>query len=70
MKNRLIGAALVLAVCLPALILGGIYMKALLVAIALIASYEFTSIRHKSFNVLLFILLAAFIFVVNIFPQR
>ncbi|MBQ1809517.1 MAG: phosphatidate cytidylyltransferase [Erysipelotrichaceae bacterium] len=70
MKNRLIGAALVLAVCLPALILGGIYMKALLAAIALIASYEFTSIRHKSFNVLLFILLAAFIFVVNIFPQR
>ena len=70
MKSRLIGAALVMAVCIPALILGGVFMKVLLAAVALIASYEFTSIRHKSFNVLLFIMLAAFIFAVNFFPQR
>ncbi|MBR2551718.1 MAG: phosphatidate cytidylyltransferase [Erysipelotrichaceae bacterium] len=70
MRNRIIGAILVAAVCLPPLILGGTLMKVLLAAIALIASYEFTSIRHKSFNVLLFILLAAFIFVIQFFPQR
>ena len=34
MKNRLIGAALVLAVCLPALILGG--MIALYIALTLL----------------------------------
>ena len=70
MRNRIIGAILVAVVCLPPLILGGTLMKVLLAAIALIASYEFTSIRHKSFNVLLFILLAAFIFVIQFFPQR
>ena len=70
MRNRIIGAVLVAAVCLPPLILGGTLMKVLLAAVALIASYEFTSIRHKSFNVLLFILLAAFIFVIQFFPQR
>ncbi|MDO5439553.1 MAG: phosphatidate cytidylyltransferase [Erysipelotrichaceae bacterium] len=70
MRNRIIGAVLVAAVCLPPLIIGGTLMKVLLAAVALIASYEFTSIRHKSFNVLLFILLAAFIFVIQFFPQR
>ena len=70
MKQRILGAILTLLVCGPGLILGGVWLKVLVAAVALIASYEYTSIRNKRFNIAIYVLMVAFIAAINVLPQR
>ena len=69
MKVRVISALILAIVCIPALILGGLFTDILVAAVVLIGCYEFCSIREKRFNVLLYISMVIFIFFLNVFTD-
>lgn len=70
MKKRFFGAFLALIVCVPPLLIGGIVLKLFLVAAALLACYEFISIRKKRFNVPIYLVVIFYILYLNLFPWR
>ena len=70
MKTRVISAVVLAAICVPALLMGGVFTDILVAAIVLIGCYEFCSIREKRFNILLYISMVLYIFAINIFPQN
>lgn len=70
MKTRVLSAIALAIICLPPLILGGILLDIFLAGIALMACYEFCTIRKKKFNVLLYIMMITFIGACCVFPTR
>ncbi len=69
MKTRVISAVILAAICIPTLLLGGIFTDILVAAIVLIACYEFCSIREKRLNVLLYISMVLYILAINVLPH-
>jgi len=67
MKTRVISAIVLILICFPPLFLGGNYLKALLALVALLSAYEFTSIRKKRFNILLYLMMILFVLAINLF---
>ncbi len=67
MKVRVISAVVLALLCIPTLLIGGVFVDALLLLVILMGSYEFISIREKRFNVLLYISMVTFIILMNVF---
>ena len=67
MKNRVIGGILIACISIPLLVLGGIYVRIFAGALALIGCYEFLTIRDKRFNIPLYIIMVAYIGILNFF---
>lgn len=63
MKTRIISAIILLIICLPPLLLGGIYLKALAFLIALCGSYEYANISCGDFLTKTLLFLTIFLFV-------
>lgn len=70
MKTRVISAIVMLLICIPPLIFGGILMDILAFLIALIGCYEFCTIRKKRFNIALYLLMLSFTILINTFTNR
>ena len=61
MKARILSAIIMLAICIPPLIMGGVLIKLLAAFVVLAASYEFLSVRNSKINKLLFVSMIIFI---------
>lgn len=70
MKTRIISAIVMVIICVPPLILGGILIKLLASFIAIAGCYEFCTIRKKRFNILLYIMMLLYILTINVFATR
>lgn len=70
MKTRIISAIVLVLICVPPLLLGGIYIKLLAAFVAVVGSYEFINIREKDFNIPLYVGILLYILAVNIFKDN
>ena len=70
MKARIISAIVMVIICVPPLLLGGIFIKLLASFIAVVGCYEFCTIRKKRFNILLYTTILLYILTINIFATR
>lgn len=70
MKTRVISALVLALICIPSLILGGIFTDILMIAVVLIGCFEFCTIRKKRFNVLLYPSMVAFVALINVFNNN
>ena len=70
MKNIIIGALILLVVCVPPLIIGALPLKLLLAFVTVFGCYEFTSIRSKRLNIVLWMMMVVFVLTINIFPNN
>ena len=69
MKARILSAIIMLAICIPPLIMGGVLIKFLAAFVVLAASYEFLSVRNSKINKLLFVSMIIFILLMTIFVE-
>ena len=69
MKTRIISAIVLVILCVPPLVLGGIYIKLLAAFVAVVGSYEFINIREKEFNIPLYVGILIYILAINIFKN-
>lgn len=70
MKTRIISAIVMLVICVPPLLYGGVLIRLLAGFIAVAGCYEFCTIRKKKFNVLLYVTMLIYTFLINIFSER
>lgn len=70
MKTRVISALVLVVICFPPLILGGNLLNIFLGLVVVMSCYEYTTIRKKRFNWLLFVSMIVFVAFTNIFPSR
>ncbi len=61
MRQRIITGLILVAIGLPALYFGGVAIKLIVLAIALIGVYEFVNCREKGFNLVLYLVIITFI---------
>lgn len=67
MKQRIIGGALVGAITISAILLGGAYFNIVVGFICLWGSYEFCSSRNHKVNIIELIIMASFVSLLNFF---
>ncbi len=70
MKKRVISAVVLLIICAPPLLMGGLLLKILCALVAASVCYEFSKIRHKRFNAVLYISMLVFVLLFNVLPHR
>ena len=66
MKTRIISAIVMAIICFVPLFYGGIYINLLVGFMILAGCYEFCSIRHKRFNIFIYLTMVTFVVLINL----